>query len=307
MPIPDFLPDSVLVFWTRLCAWFSSQVYAVMLAHAQQHLLVRLHARLDLQALVTACAGYHHTAGPGDQPTHPVAYLVRAVLVKTLYSWSLRECADQINHHLVIKWFVGYPVFASGPDYTTLARFEAWVSEHHGRTFFDVTLQQIDADFPGERRQPQVGDTFAMQANAAKEGLVRLIRHTWQCLLRVLQTADPVAYAAVTGQLAAVALFGAPDERAEFYLDPAARRVRLQTTVVAALHCAELVQAHLPPTLPAAARQPVTDRLADLTKLVADEVAIPRDAHGAITRIEALPPKQQGSYRLGSATDPAAT
>ena len=33
MPIPDFLPDIVVVFWTRLCAWFSSQVYAVMLAH----------------------------------------------------------------------------------------------------------------------------------------------------------------------------------------------------------------------------------------------------------------------------------
>lgn len=65
---------------------------------------------------------------------------------KTLYDWSLRECADQINHHLVVKWFVGYPVFAAGPDYTTLARFEAWLSEHHGRTFFDATLQQIDAD-----------------------------------------------------------------------------------------------------------------------------------------------------------------
>jgi hypothetical protein len=307
MPIPDFVPDIVLVFWTRLCAWFSSQVYAVMLAHAQQHLLVRLHARLDIQALVTACAGYHHTAGPGDQPTHPVAYLVRAVLVKTLYNWSLRECADQINHHLVVKWFVGYPVWAAGPDYTTLARFEQWVSEHHGRTFFDATLRQIDADFPGERRQPQVGDTFALQAHAAKEGLVRLLRHTCQCLLRVLQTADPVAHATVTGQLEAAALFGAPDERAEFYLDAEARRVRLQTTVVAALHCAEVVQAHLAPTLPAAARQPVTDRLADLTKIVADEVALTRDASGAITRVEVRPPKQQGSYRLGSATDPDAT
>jgi hypothetical protein len=137
--------------------------------------------------------------------------------------------------------------------------------------------------------------------------LVRLLRHTCQCLLRVLQSADPVAHATVTGHLQAAALFGAPDERAEFYLDPEARRVRVQTTVVAALHCAELVQAHLAPTLPAAARQPVTDRLADLTKIVADEVALTRDASGVITRVEVRPPKQQGSYRLGSATDPDAT
>ena len=119
---------------------------------------------------------------------------------------------------------------------------------------------------------------------------MRLIRHTCQCLLRVLHTADPVAHAAVTGQLEAVALFGAPAERAEFYLDPEARRVRVQTTVVAALHCAALVQAHLTPALPAAARQPVSDRLADLTKIIADEVALTRDASGAITRVEVLPP-----------------
>jgi hypothetical protein len=68
-----------------------------------------------------------------------------------------------------------------------------------------------------------------------------------------------------------------------------------------------LVQAHLTPALPAATRQPVSDRLADLTKIIADEVALTRDASGAITRVEVLPPKQQGSYRLGSATDPDAT
>ena len=51
----------------------------------------------------------------------------------------------------------------------------------------------------------------------------------------------------------------------------------------------------------------MTARLAALTKIVADEVAMQRDAAGAITRVETLPAKQQGRYRLGSATDPDAT
>jgi hypothetical protein len=59
--------------------------------------------------------------------------------------------------------------------------------------------------------------------------------------------------------------------------------------------------------LPPAQAQPVTVRLADLTKIVADEVAITRDAAGAITHVATLPANQQGSYRLGSATDPDAT
>ncbi|MFQ5854795.1 MAG: hypothetical protein ACE5LU_04010, partial [Anaerolineae bacterium] len=74
--------------------------------------------------------------------------------------------------------------FAAGPDHTTLERFEVWVCEHQHRTYFDEILRQIDADFPEERHQPQIGDTFAMRANAAKESLIRLIRHTCQCLLR---------------------------------------------------------------------------------------------------------------------------
>ncbi|MBM4456997.1 MAG: transposase [Chloroflexi bacterium] len=118
-----------------------------------------------MHALVTACAGYHHTAGPGDQPTHPVAYLVRAVLVKTLYSWSLRECADQINHHLVVKWFVGYPVFASGPDYTTLARFEQWVSAHHGRAFFDEEFDVHRRGSPFAHRPGRFGPPAAVRGS----------------------------------------------------------------------------------------------------------------------------------------------
>jgi len=49
---------------------------------------------------------------------------------------------------VLIKWFVGYPLFAAGPDHSTLERFEQWVIEHQHRAPFDEVLQQIDRDFP---------------------------------------------------------------------------------------------------------------------------------------------------------------
>ncbi|MCX6030137.1 MAG: transposase [Chloroflexi bacterium] len=295
-----------LPLWTRLLAWFSAQLYARLLPPAD--FLVKLAAHLEVVPLEQACADYHATCAAGAQATHTVPRLVRALLVKALFKLSLRSLEDAIRTNLVIKWFVGYAIFEPGPDHSTLARFEHWVIEHQHRTFFDVVLRQIDQDFPEERRQPQIGDTFALQAHAAKEGLVRLIRHTCQCRLRDLTVAAPIVAAAVTAQLDHTALFGAADERDEFYLDAEARRQRLQTTVAAALACAALVQSHLAAAaLPPAQTQPVTDRLADLAKIVADEVAITRAAAGAITRGATLPANQQGSYRLGSATDPAAT
>jgi hypothetical protein len=37
---------------------------------------------------------------------------VRALLVKYLYDHSLRSLEDEIRFHLIVKWFVGYAVFA---------------------------------------------------------------------------------------------------------------------------------------------------------------------------------------------------
>jgi hypothetical protein len=88
---------------------------------------------------------------------------------------------------VIVKWFVGYPIYADGPDHCTLERFEVWVAEHQHRAVFDEILRQIDQAMPEERQAAQhwqVGDTYAQRANAAKEQLVRLIRHACERLLR---------------------------------------------------------------------------------------------------------------------------
>lgn len=307
--VPEWVMVLVSTYLHPLLVWFSDKVYSELLKRDQDHLLVKLQARLDFTAIEKACASYHHFTGPGASPTHSVPRLVRALLVKYLFDWSLRQLEFQIRYNLMVKWFVGYPVFATGPDHTTLERFEVWVCEHQHRCYFDEILHQIDADFPEERRQPQVGDTFAMQANAAPESLVRLIRHTCQRLLKALAAADPAAHERVTAQIDTVALFGAPDEPSEYRLDSAGRQARLQITVLAALQCARLVQAQLDaiPGLSAEVRQTVTTWLECLDKILADEVQLEHEEAGQVVRVTKLPKEQKGSYRIGSATDPEAT
>ncbi|MFQ5596148.1 MAG: transposase [Anaerolineae bacterium] len=307
--LPEFVIPILNAHLNALLLWFSDYVYTQLLKRAQDELLARLHPLLDFTAVETACAGYHHTAGPGAPPTHPVPRLVRALLVRYLFDWSYRQLEFQIRFNLLVKWFVGYAIFAAGPDHTTLERFEVWVEEHQHRTYFDAILHQIDADFPEERDKPQIGDTFAMQANAAKESLVRLIRHACQRLLSALAAVDPEAHARVTARLDHAALFGTSDEPSEYRLDQAGRQQRLQATVRAALHCAQLVQAQLDttPGLSADARHSVTDWLQHLDKILGDEVRITPDPTGEAVLVTELPKDQKGSYRIGSATDPDAT
>jgi transposase len=306
--IPDFVPTIIAVCWSQLVQWFSDQVYAKLIERDPDHLLVRLYGRLGWGRLEAACAGFHHDEGPGAKPTHTVPHLVRALLVGYLFDWSLRQLEWHIRYNLVVKWFVGYPIFAAGPDHTTLERFELWVCTHQHRTFFDEILHQIDADFPQERLKAQIGDTYALQANAAKESLLRLIRHTCQRLLGALAAAAPPREAMVRAQLDQTTLFGAPHEPSDYRLKPEERAARLQNTVIAALDCARLVRTALeqPQPLPPQARAPVVDWLDHLAKIIQDDVTLNLDPSGAITQaVERT--QHKGTYRLGSATDTGAT
>ena len=173
--IPDFLPAVILPFWSRLLAALSTQLYARVLP--PRHFLVQLATLLDWGPLERACATYQHAAGAGAPVCHPVPRLARALLVKYLRNLSLRELEVEIQTNLLVKWFVGYSLFESGPDHSTLERFEQWVIAHQVRTFFDEVLRQIDQDLPTERQQAQIGDTYALRANAARETLIVLVRH----------------------------------------------------------------------------------------------------------------------------------
>ncbi len=299
--IPQFVLDLVIAYLTPLLDWFSERVYADLIKRAPDH--------LDLKPLEEVCASFHHDSGPGRPVVHTMPRLVRALLVKYLYDYGLRGLEAEVRFHLIVKWFVGYPVFASGPDHSTLERFEQWVCQNNRRTFFDQTLHQIDQAFPEQRQQAQIGDTFAMKANAAREPLIPLIRHVCRRLLTALDQADADRAKNVRGRIDAAALFGPENETDEYYLSPEKRAERLRTTVCAALDCAQRIRDCLeqPTPLNAETRTLVLQWLDLLDKAITDDVQVTRDEQGQITQVRERPDKEKGSYRLGSATDTDAT
>lgn len=307
------IPQSVMAMVNRyfnpLLTWFSEKVYDELIGRAEDHLLVKLHEKLDFGPLEEACAAFHHTSGPGARPTHTVPLMVRALLVKYLFDWSLRQLEFQIRYNLVIKWFVGYSVLDAGPDHSTLQRFEDWVRKHQHRIYFDEVLHQIDEDFPEERQQPQIGDTYAIHADASKEPLVRLIRHTCERIIGGLASIAPTAHQRVVGELDRVTLFGPEDEPSYFHMSSDERKEQLRNTVVGSLQFARLTQEQLDShaSLAKDDRQMIVNWLEGLEKILGDEVEIQRNAAGQIERVARLPKDERGSYRIGSATDFDAT
>jgi hypothetical protein len=287
-------------YLTPLLQWLSQLVYERLIPPDSKHLLFILNDSVDFSPLESVCATYHKSNGKGHPVVHSVPRMLRAMMVKYLYDCSLRQLEEKIRYDIFVKWFVGCSIFAAGPDHTTLERFEAYLILHHPRLFFDTILNQIDAAFPNDRTRPQLGDTFAMHANAALESLVKRLRHTVQELLRAYQAADADAYARLWPQLDEVALFGNADEKTECYLSTDQWRQRLLATVDAALNCLHLVwQTDVIPT--------VQTWITRLEKILGDELYLERDENGRLTDISLLPNKKRGQYRICSATDPDAT
>ena len=304
--LPPFIFSLLLPYLEHCLRVISEALYLQLIRRHPNHLLVQLYQHLDLAPLENACANFHHTSGPGSPPIHPVPRLIRVLLLKHLYHFSDRTLEDYLTFHLLFKWFAGYSLFDLSPDHVTLSRFEKWVAENQGRAFFDIVLQQIDHDFPEQRALAQIGDTFAMQANAAKESLIQLIRHTGQRLLHSLHQVDAQRHQSVVQHLDLLALFGDADEKNLYWLSEEETARVLQTTVLTARHCVQLVQHKLTlsPPLDALARQPVTTWLTNLEKIIADEVELTQTTPPLTEVVER---EKKGSFRLGSATDPEAT
>jgi IS5 family transposase len=301
--LPDFLRTSITSHLATLQAWFSEQVYEHLQTINRQHILVQIHQHFDLGPLELACRDYHHQAGPGTSITHPVPKLLRALLIKHLYAFSFQQTEVEISNNMLFRWFVGLTLFEPVCDHTTLYRFEAWLLEHQPRLWFDAVLRQIDGDFPEQRPLVQIGDTFAMRANAAVEPQVGLLRHLGERLLRDLHKESPEQYHRVMTGLDLGGLLGAPDERPQFYLDEAAKGQRLMTTTLALIDLRERVlQSGSLEALPR-----VQLRLEEIARTLATDIEIHRDARGQVAWVEQVRKKVAGLYRLGSATDPEAS
>jgi hypothetical protein len=290
---------------------FGECLYADLLKRCDNHLLVKLAKHLDFAPIEKACASYRHSSGPGTQTFYPVPVLARCLLVGYLEGLSLRQLEQRLHSDLLVRWFVGLPAFGDVPTYSTLERFEQWVSQHQRRIYQDSVLRQIDEFFPQSRKLSQIGDTYAMIANAAEEELITRLRHTVTCLLRESVEAMSMPLAPTVSGFAWHKLFGAPKEKLGCLLDKKERHQRIEAVVCAAQELRQRFTA----TLHAYSNQEYTEvRLwvGYLDKIIHDDVTIlaETDADGHHIHLRTAKERcndPETGLRLGSATDPEAT
>jgi len=306
MILHQILPAVLFFYQQTLLAWAQEIFLADALAHAPNHLLVRLKDLLDFGPLEQACADYRHPSGAGCPPTYPISLLVRAILVGWLYALSLRGLEERLHCDLIARWFVGCRSGDPIPDHTTLGRFELWLVFNHPDLYFSTFLSQIGRCFPQECRAIQIGDTYAMLAHAADEGLVQRIRHICLRLTMELQESFPGQFEGHLRSFDWRALFGVKPEIGDGLMDKTSRAQRLACTVLAALDFRQRV-GNLLDGYDKKQYGMLRGWCNYLDKTLADEVNVERNQAGLPVKASELPPEKKGDFRLISATDPQAT
>lgn len=298
LPIAAILAD----YLQPVLAWVSQFIFQQLLTQNKRHPLIVIEQILDFSALEQACVTFHETTAVRGRPvTHTVSRLLRAIFIKYWYDLSLRQLEERLRYDMLIRWFVGYGLHQEIPDHTTLHRFEAYLYQQHPGLFFSHLLNQIDATLADGHEQVQIADTFALRANAALESLLQRLRHSTYLLLHTWQASDPEGYAAICPHLNDQSLFGLQTEKREFLLARDEWRQRLLSTVQAIEECLAL----LPPL---ETRSPdLHCRVAQLTKIMTDELDITRDTNSRLVAVACLPEKKRGHFRSFSATDPDAS
>jgi len=287
--LPDFLSELVKEHDEILAEYYSNELYETLLRQNRSHLLVKLAKKLDFTPLEKACKSYHHQNGPGKPPTHTVPRLLRAILIGQLSDSSLRELETELQTNLLARWFAGYQLFETIPDHSTLGRFEGWLIVNQPRLYFNSILKQVRQDLPNVKTDTQIGDTYAMEADAALHGVVEMLRRLSLRLLEAWAETKP-DFSLLRG-FDWVALFGVFPEKNPGRMSDKEKVVRLQKTVLAARD--------LHKRLSQKAKEPTRLWLDYIQKVIHDFVEIKEE--------EIALRKKRGAYALGSATDPEAT
>lgn len=300
-------PEKEAALW----AWVSQKHYAMVLAQAgKSHEIVMLNERFDWSEVEKQGQAYRRYAGKRGVPeTHTVRQLCRGLVLKHYFKWSYLRTAQKVSEESLYRWFARYNLNERTFCAVTLERFEVWLREHHPHLCFVVTLQQIDEDYPEEKRAAQIGDTFAMCSRASEQSRTQMLRTLAVRILTQLETNLPEMRQAVEGVLPREELFGAPTERPEWRQSKDERDQLEERTARAAHHLLRAVRK----VLATAPKQHNVLMLAlerwigYLEKVLHDEFLLTLSEGGVCTQATVRPKHEKGAYAIGSAIDPEAS
>lgn len=168
------------------CFTTSEAVYQDLIPH--DHLLYKIKENIDFSFINDECRELY-CQDNGHPVVHQPVMLFRAAIVQSLYDLSDRETEDNVNYHIIHRWFVGYQLKGDNDtvfNYSALSKFRKRLGHKNFYTLFNRILDQIRAAGLISDDEAQSVDATHVIADIALPGTIHLIR---QCLRRICRVA----------------------------------------------------------------------------------------------------------------------
>jgi transposase len=194
----------------------------------KDHILYKINELADFSFVNREMAQFYHDR-LGRIAIEP-EILARTMVAQYLYNWSDRVCADMVNNHITVKWFVGLGVAQEGFDFSLLSRYRKLLRENDKeRMVFDAVIEQLmEAGYIG-RKEKVMMDATHLAADVAIPTATRLIRDGIELTLEVMEQETKPLWVEAVGALGLEAYLKEED-RKEYLLDPQEKAVRLNAT-----------------------------------------------------------------------------
>ena len=289
--------------------WFAADMYTELLAKQSEHPLIRINELVDFTPIVAKCQGFRSTKPQGKPEEYTIEQLCRALYVKTHCYDSLRTAENGIRNDFIVRWFVGYSPYDDTLSYSTIQRFEAWVRDNQPDCFLVEINRQIMLSLPQECAGPVIGDTFAVNANAASRLLPSLLRDCCRIILDRLEQLNPNVHIEAVVGLDLDKLLGPKKETPIAFLDAEERNQLAKKTAGEVLRFRSQLDSLTDEFIKFGPIQNewIYSQIGVIDKILKDEFKIKRDQSGQVTEISLLSDKKKGQYRIASVVDPEAT
>lgn len=195
---------------------------------SKEHILYKINEMADFSFVNREMAQFYHDR-LGRIAIEP-EILARTMVAQYLYNWSDRVCADMVNNHITVKWFVGLGVAQEGFDFSLLSRYRKLLRENDKeRMVFDAIIEQlIEAGYIG-RREKVMMDATHLAADVAIPTATRLIRDGIELMLEAMEQDTKPWWNEAVSALGLEAYLKEED-RKEYLLDSQEKATRLNRT-----------------------------------------------------------------------------
>ena len=163
----------------------------------ENNILVKIKKVVDFEVVARGLESYYDR--DQGRPSGPIVTMLKALFLAIYFRLSDRELERQLGYNYLYRWFLDLSFYDGEPDATSLSVFRSRIGEGGAKDLFESIVSQSKEAGVLVGRVKAV-DATHVEANAAKMGVMNMLRHARRKIVGILGREKPVEAQEIEGE-----------------------------------------------------------------------------------------------------------